>query len=213
MKTEQISFNTRRARSEFVAKRFADVINGNVLDVGCYEAPLRELLCSCNYFGIDIAGNPDMKINIDTVDGLPFQNSSKDCVLCIEVLEHLENFHSIFDELMRISNRYILISLPNSWRDARVPLERGCGTFAHYGLPIEKPTDRHRWFFNHTQAHDFLLEKAGRHGLKVIEMFATEPKRPMLLRWLRRICYPGDKYMNRYSQTIWCVLQKSHNHT
>lgn len=208
MKTERISFNTRRARSEFVAKRFADIFRGEVLDVGCYEAPLRELLQDCEYFGVDIAGRPDMTVNLDSADPLPFADNSMNCVLCIEVLEHLENLHRVFDELIRISRHHILISLPNCWRDARLPIERGKGDFAHYGLPAEKPVDRHRWFFNHVQARDFLLENARRHALEVVEIFATEQERPVLVRLLRRLSYPGERYLNRYTQTVWCLLRK-----
>lgn len=208
MDIEQISFETRQARSEYVAKRFAGVLQGKVLDVGCFEAPLRKLLTGCEYFGVDIAGNPDMFLNLDTADALPFADGSYDCVMCIEVLEHLENLHHIFDELARISRRDVLVSLPNCWRDARVPIERGRGSFAHYGLPIDKPLDRHRWFFSHVEARDFLLAKAVRHGLEVKEMFVTEQERPALLRLLRRLRYPGDKYLNRYSQTTWVMLSK-----
>jgi SAM-dependent methyltransferase len=209
MNIEQVSFDTRKARSEFVAKRFADVLRGDVLDVGCFEAPLRKLLASCNYYGVDIAGNPDLTLNLDSPEPLPFPENSRDCVMCIEVLEHLENLHHVFDELVRISRRYILVSLPNCWRDARLPIERGRGHFAHYGLPVDRPLDRHRWFFNHTEARDFLMQKTARHHLRPVEMFATEPSRSVLIRMIRQIRYPGDRYLNRYSQTIWALLEKT----
>lgn len=209
MKIELASFLARRARSEFVAARFASALHGKVLDVGCFEAPLREILKDCEYFGLDIAGNPDQIINLDALEALPFPDNSQDCVLCVEVLEHLENLHHMFSELVRVSRRHIIVSLPNCWRDARLPIERGWGTFAHYGLPVDKPQDRHRWFFNHVQARDFLLQSAKRQGLEVEEMFATEQNRSPLVRLLRKLRYPGDKYLNRYSQTIWVLLRKS----
>jgi len=208
MKIEQVSFETRQARSEYVAKRFASVLQGKVLDVGCFEAPLRKLLVGCEYFGIDIAGKPDMFLNLDTADTLPFADGSYDIVMCIEVLEHLENLHHIFDELVRIGRRGVLVSLPNCWRDARVPIERGRGSFAHYGLPVDKPLDRHRWFFSHAEARDFLLRKADRHGLEVSELFVTEQRRPAFIRILRLMRYPGERYLNRYSQTTWALLSK-----
>ncbi|MBU0499767.1 MAG: class I SAM-dependent methyltransferase [Gammaproteobacteria bacterium] len=208
MKLEEASFSSRRARSEFVARRFAPVLRGKVLDVGCYEAPLREILQDCEYCGVDIAGNPDRVLNLDSVDALPFPDGSQDCVLCIEVLEHLENLHHMFHELVRVSRRHVIVSLPNCWRDARQPIDRGRGHFAHYGLPVEKPQDRHRWFFSHTQARDFLLENASRLGLEVVEIFATEQQRPALKRFLRKLRYPGEKYLNRYSQTVWVLLRK-----
>lgn len=208
MKIESVSFSTRTARSEYVSMRFASVLQGDVLDVGCFEAPLRTILKDCNYFGVDIAGYPDLQLNIDTDGQLPFPNNSRDCVLCIEVLEHLENLHHVFDELVRISRKHILVSLPNCWRDARVPIARGRGHFAHYGLPFEKPLDRHRWFFTHTEAREFFEYQASRHHLNMVEMFVTEPTRSSLIRTLRKVLFLGDRYLNRYTQTTWVLFSK-----
>lgn len=208
MKIEQISFNTRTARSEFVSNRFSSVFRGDVLDVGCFEAPLRDILPNCNYFGVDITGRPDLQLNIDTAGPLPFPDNSQDCVLCIEVLEHLENLHHIFDELVRISRRHVLVSLPNCWRDARLPIARGNGHFAHYGLPLEKPLDRHRWFFSHAESREFLEHQTSKHHLHLVEMFTTEPCKSPLVRLIRKVRYPGDRYMNRYAQTIFALFEK-----
>jgi SAM-dependent methyltransferase len=209
MKIESASFNTRTARSEYVSNRFAPILRGDILDVGCFEAPLRDLLKDCKYFGVDIAGRPNLQLNIDSAEPLPFPDNSRDCVLCIEVLEHLENLHHVFDELVRISRQYILVSLPNCWRDARQPIARGRGHFAHYGLPLQKPQDRHRWFFSHTEAREFLEHQASRHHLNLVEMFATEPHRSPLLRLLRKARFPGDRYLNRYAQTTWALFSKA----
>ena len=70
-------------------------------------------------------------------------------------------------------------------RFARRPVERGHGHFAHYGLPVDAPVDRHKWFFSYTEARDFILAQAA-----------------------RRVRYPGERYFNRYVQTIWAVMRK-----
>ena len=206
---EFVKFDARKDRTSFVAKRFARYFGDNVLDVGCYEAPLRALLRPGTYTGIDMAGAPDIKIDLDSGEQLPFSSNEFTTVISIETLEHLENLHHMFGELVRVSNRHIIVSLPNCWRDARRPIERGKGDFAHYGLPAQRPLDRHRWFFGYSQARDFLNAMTGTHQLTVIEMFGTEQPRNCLIRMLRRLRYTPEAYANRYVQTIWAVFSKS----
>jgi len=206
--TEFVSFPKRHSRSEYVARRFSEYFSESVLDVGCYEAPLRTLLDTVDYTGIDFVGNPDIQVNLEEIDRLPFDDNSFHTVICIEVLEHLVNLHRLFDELVRVSNRYVIVSLPNCWRDARVKIEKGRGGFAHYGLPVEKPNDRHKWFFNFEEALHFVKSKAEINGLKMIEIFATEKPKLGLVRLMRKLRYPGIAYMNRYTGTVWAVLEK-----
>ena len=207
IQTEYISFAVRAARSKYVSKRFKNYFTGTLLDVGCFEAPLRKLLPDTEYTGVDVAGDPDIKLNLETCERLPFDSDTFNCVTCIDVLEHLNNLHLIFDELIRVSNRYILISLPNCWRDAHRPIERGSGDFLHYGLPIHTPVDRHKWFFNFTQAKEFIENQAEDKGLKIAELFATEKPKNAASRLVRKIIYPGYKYLNRYAQTLWVVYE------
>lgn len=208
MTTELAAFAERASRSRFVARRFSRYLEDSVLDVGCFEAPLRELLEGVRYMGVDIAGRPDVTMNLDTRERLPFADGSYASVLCIEVLEHLDNLHHVFGELVRVSAGTIIVSLPNCWRDARRPIERGRGQFAHYGLPLEPPPDRHKWFFSYTEARDFIRAQGARHGLEIVELFGTEQPRPAWVRAARRLRYPGGKYFNRYVQTLWAVMRK-----
>ncbi|MEW6071843.1 MAG: methyltransferase domain-containing protein [Planctomycetota bacterium] len=205
---EYVRFPSREARSRWVATRFRPYLGPAVLDVGCCEAPLRALLTGVAYTGVDVAGDPDLRLDLARCERLPFADGAFPCVLCIEVLEHLENLHAMFDELVRVAARHVVVSLPNCWRDARRPIERGAGSFAHYGLPLDPPADRHRWFFGITAARAFLLDRAARHGLRVVELLATEPPRPWPVRALRRLRYPGERYENRYAQTVWAVYAK-----
>ncbi len=207
-RAEFVGFPSRRARSEFVARRFARYFSTNLLDVGCFEAPLRTILADIDYTGVDFVGNPDIELNLEQADRLPFEDSQFQAVICIDVLEHLDTLHAMFDELARVSGRYVIVSLPNCWRDARIKLERGRGGFAHYGLPVERPDDRHKWFFNAEEAMTFLRARAARNGLKVVELFTTEKPRSAMLRGVRHLRYPGIRYLNRYANTVWAVFEK-----
>ena len=202
--------NVRIKRSEFVAQRFSSMFQSKkVLDVGCYEAPLRKILTDSNYTGIDFVGNPDIEINLQQTTRLPFDENSFDSVICIDVLEHLDNLHIIFEELARVSSQHVIVSLPNCWRDARMKIAKGHGEFAHYGLPSEAPKDRHRWFFNISQAHQFFKDHESKLGLSIKECFVTEQKKSGLVSFLRHLRYPGERYLNRYAQTIWVVYSKN----
>lgn len=210
LSTVYINFSSRESRSRFVAARFNKYLDKSVLDVGCFEAPLRDILNCASYTGIDMAGRPDLTVNLDKIDCLPFDNNKFKCVLCIDVLEHLDNLHTIFDELVRVSEKFIIVSLPNCWCEARRPIEKGKGRFGHYGLPLHKPEDRHKWFFSLTEARQFIEGKAKELNLSIEDMCIAEKPRNIILRLLRKIRYPGEKYHNRYSRTLWVVLRKQH---
>ncbi len=207
--TVYINFPARESRSRFVLERFKQYLQGAILDVGCFEAPLRDLLpSSVEYTGIDVTGNPDLTVNLETVERLPFDDGQFDCVICIEVLEHLDNLHAMFAELVRVSRKHIIVSLPNCWCAARRPVGRGKGDFSHYGLPIHKPDDRHKWFFSLTEAKTFIEAKANEFELTIADMFIAEKPRNGILRTLRKLRYQGDRYHNRYSRTLWVALEK-----
>lgn len=201
-------FAQRADRSRFLLKEFGTWFGRSLLDVGCFEAPLRSLVSDVAYTGVDFAGNPDVHLNLETVDRLPFDAAAFDCAMSIEVLEHLDNLHAMVPELFRVARQHVIISLPNCWRDARVPIERGRSAFAHYGLPIERPVDRHKWFMSFTQVRDFFVGISEKYGWTIVDLASVEQPRPVLVRALRHLRYPGEAYDNRYQQTCICVFEK-----
>ena len=209
MQVDFIRFAEREDRTLYLVKTFSRYLQGRILDVGCDQAPLKKLLPGCDHVGIDIGGRPDIRINLEKVDRLPFEDASFDCVICIDVLEHLDNLHQMFQELLRLSRSYLILSLPNNWVAARVPIERGRGTFAHYGLPAERPLDRHKWFFSLSDARAFIRAQLERQPRwKLLEERVCEKGKNPVLRGLRRLRYPvQEHYLNRYAHTIWFALQ------
>ncbi|MEM9445619.1 MAG: methyltransferase domain-containing protein [Verrucomicrobiota bacterium] len=213
MKSETAWFAERRIRSEFVANRLGKYLGGSLLDVGCDQAYLKELLKPSRYLGVDLGGKPDMILNLDEVDKLPFEDQEFQSVVCCDVLEHLNRFHFIFGELLRVAGRHVVISLPNNWTNARRPIEKGRGKIGHYGLPLEVPMDRHKWFFSLEDASVFVENKAPDYGFKVVESFATEKPRSGLSRVIRKSLTKSKMcYLNRYAHTYWAVLlRKNHS--
>ncbi|MDR3574626.1 MAG: methyltransferase domain-containing protein [Anaerolineaceae bacterium] len=119
--------------------------------MGADECQLRPYLKNTSsYTGIGLGGHPDLRINLEKED-IPFDNDSFDCVLYLDVLEHVVNIHHAFDDLCRVSKNYVIISLPNPWADMYEVLchqdyQPGM-PFKFYGLPVEPVEDRHKWFF------------------------------------------------------------------
>ncbi len=98
----------------------------SVLDVGCGEgftlARLQKEKIGKSYEGIERDGAaielgnklyPRLKITKGDIYKLPFKNNSFDLIVCTEVLEHLDNPRKAYKELIRVSKKYILLSVPN----------------------------------------------------------------------------------------------------
>ena len=203
-------FNKRARRIDYLVRHFRRYLDGRVLDVGCDMAILRDLLpLNASYTGIDIGGDPDLRLNLEKIERLPFDDKAFDVVVCTDVLEHLDNLHVVFGELVRVSSRYVIISLPNNWASARRQIARGYGRIAHYGLPPTPQSDRHKWFFNLSEAREFLEGQAESLSLSVAEMRITQRPRGLILKAFLRLFTPSLKcYLNRYTHTLWAVLEK-----
>jgi ubiquinone/menaquinone biosynthesis C-methylase UbiE len=98
----------------------------SILDVGCGEgitlSKLKENKIGRRYEGIDYSKEavkianknyPNLHILEGDIYKLKYKDNSFDLVICSEVLEHLEDPQKALRELMRVSRRYILLSVPN----------------------------------------------------------------------------------------------------
>lgn len=142
-RTLEGTFLDRRGRARFIAHNFADHLRGRVLDVGCGDALLREHVT--DYVGCDIAGKPDVRLNLDHAF-LPFRDGSFQTAVCTDVLEHVEPMRQVFGELFRVAQRSVIISLPNVYAlGYRIKFARGRVISKEYSL---EPRNRHRWLPN-----------------------------------------------------------------
>ena len=87
-------------------------LTGNVLDVGCGQSPYKHLVDprTTKYFGIDIvdAGkfdyrNPD--ITPFNGEDIPFESGMFSGLVCTEVLEHVEYYQRLIDEMHRVMRK------------------------------------------------------------------------------------------------------------
>ncbi len=200
-------YTDRVTKASWIARTFAPVLRGRILDVGCDEGRLRHEIQdpSARYIGLDVNPGADVVLDLDLGD-LPFEDRAFDCVLCTDVLEHLTRPHEVFDELCRVSADTVIVSLPNSVRSLLLAiLEGGEGRLKHYGLPAEPPADRHKWFFGFEDAASFVRERAERVGMRIEQLDAEDEQGPY---WIG----PGGADLlqspNIRLGTLWAVLRR-----
>ncbi len=159
----------REDRYAFLQKRFKEVFQDSrsILDVGCDDNYLKSVYGD-KVFGIDIGGTPDKRVDLEKEALKSFEDNSYDLIICTEVLEHVDNLHEVFDELIRVSARYVLISLPNCSSTGRIMKVLRTGrNWKFYGLPFVRPVDRHKWFFSYKEIIDFFMHHAQKNNLDV----------------------------------------------
>lgn len=176
-----IVYSDRPSKAAYVADKYREVLRGSILDVGADQQYLRPLLPTGTRY-VGIGKGPGFELEVDLERGhLPFDDAEFQCVLCLDVLEHLENIHEIFDELVRVAAKWIIVSLPNPWSDALHAMRYSDYApdkhLKFYGLDPAPPEDRHRWFFSAVEAEIFIRDVATRSGCR-IEQLDFESRRP-----------------------------------
>jgi SAM-dependent methyltransferase len=146
---------------------FPGIWNGRVLDVGSRTGNLRSVLDpGAEYVSLDLYPPADIIGTLD--ERLPIDDGAFDLVVALDVLEHTNVFHHAFQELLRVSSRHVLISLPNMYElRVRARVATGRAVSRKYGLPLDTPADRHRWFFSLDDARAFCTEWSARLGWRV----------------------------------------------
>lgn len=209
-------YTDRKSKSKYVYLKYESILKGNILDVGADECYLKEYLAAdASYVGIGLGGNPDRQVNLEK-ENIPFAGNSFDCVLCNDVLEHLDNIHDVFDELCRVSKQYMIVSLPNPWAGFWRMLCYGDYKpdlpLKFYGLPAEKPVDRHKWFFGPVEAVKFVESKARKNNYSILQLDfegGTDIGFSLLKKIIFRKLFCKDFDMRTlYYGTMWVVLEK-----
>ena len=223
-----IRYVDRKTKAAYVADKYGELLKGRILDVGGDDGHIRSYLPEgTQYVGVDLVGRPGvLEVNLEQ-QPIPDDDASFDTVMCLDVLEHLENLHAVFVELARVTRRWLIVALPNPYSDfyqhlVAVGHAEG-GALQHYGVPPEPPNDRHKWFYAGSQAREVLQGWASQVGLETVQ-FDTEQPEPMrrlprsmddVARWktriLERLLFPrGTFWDDLHHGTHWWVFRKSH---
>jgi hypothetical protein len=202
----QMKYTDRLSKAAYIADKYASILIGSVLDVGCDQAPLRKLVHQpFRYIGVDIRPGSDRVVDLDR-DDLPFPDQHFDTAVCTDVLEHLERCHAVFDELCRVSRGHVIVSLPNPMAHAVQSIFQGQGgRIKYYGLPAERPHDRHRWFFGHDEAVEFVTVRGRRNGFEVLQIDTEEGRPPAVINGAGRNILD---HPNIVGGTMWFVLRR-----
>ncbi len=191
-------------------KIVSDYLNNNfkeysLIDLGCRTRALFPLLKSCNcYMGTDLE-NGDNVIGCNLEQSLPFDDNSYDIVCALDVLEHLENIHSAFNEIKRIGKKAAIISLPNMahWTFRLQFFTRGflSGKYTFHDSPV---VDRHRWVTNYVESKNFIEKNLNGHKVEFIEIIPARGRTRIISRpiesWLAK------KYPNVFVYGLIAVI-------
>ena len=133
-----------------------DGVSGTLVDVGARDRVLQQYLpSSLNYLSADIVAGHDFLWNLE--EPLNVEDNSYDVVVALDVLEHLENIHQAYQELLRVMRWKLFVSLPNmtclSWRF--LFLKKGYLS-GKYDLLPQHQGDRHRWLTSYLQICEFI---------------------------------------------------------
>lgn len=202
---------TRQERALFVGRLFEDYLKSSVLDVGAGQGSLRSHVDG-DYTAIDVCDGEGVDIALD-IDGvqLPFGNASFTTVVCTDVLEHLDGLHDTFDELCRVASSFVILSLPNVRNLQTVGRILRGRDIKFYGLPVDPPEDRHRWFMGYQEARNFIAARAQRNGFAASEIFPQflgKGAASLLARRIGRIILNRRLYEEYFSVGCWALLTR-----
>ncbi len=98
----------------------------SILDVGCGEGftleRLRKAKIGKQLEGVDYLDlaiklgkktHPELTLKKGSIYDLKYKNNSFDVVICSEVLEHIDDPEKGLEELVRVSKKYVVLSVPN----------------------------------------------------------------------------------------------------
>ncbi|MCY4524853.1 MAG: methyltransferase domain-containing protein, partial [Halobacteriovoraceae bacterium] len=103
-----------------------------------------------------------------------FEDNQFDIVTALDVLEHLDNPHRAFQEMLRVAKKAVFISLPNMYYiQFRWDFLKG-KLSGKYIFPPNPVIDRHRWILSYTESVNFI-----KHNTKeyTVEIQMITPKR------------------------------------
>jgi SAM-dependent methyltransferase len=170
------TYSHRHGRSYDLLNGYQKHLQGRILDVGAGDQAsfFREKIGN-NYESLDIGdgykivtrNERDAISHVYNLEGrpLPFDDKSFDCVMCLDTLEHVDDPHLLLAELLRVSSKHVIVSLPNNWPsfiwsliDGRNITHRGGYCL---GAKRKLPGQRHKYFFNLEEAAEFLAGGRG----------------------------------------------------
>jgi hypothetical protein len=187
-------------RTEYVAKKLGKHNGDKVLDIGCREMILKEYLeGNFNYLGLDYISKksnaPDF-INHNLEKGLPDNLNNIDTIVALDVLEHIESIHDVYKEFFSITNKTVVVALPNmAYYKFRLNFLIKGVLSGKYIFSEKKILDRHRWIPNYQSIDKFIYENTPSGWAIKTHNYIVERKR-------NYIFYYMEKFLSKFFPSL-----------
>ncbi len=91
------------------SRKILKLLQGNYFEVSEFDERYVQKLRQIDF---------PLKVSQESVYTLQRETDEFDCIVLLEVLEHLEDVHKALSEIFRVSSKYVIISVPNEplWR-------------------------------------------------------------------------------------------------
>lgn len=154
-------------RIQVASSALAGIPLRSLLDVGCRGGVLRRYLPpEIDYFGCDLEPGEHVRY-VGDVQSVKFDRTF-DCVVALDVLEHVDQLHTLFDKLSALATKLLVVSLPNCYDlKSRVRFGIRGRLGGKYDFGPQCSVDRHRWVMGYSEIRRFYLAKAHEQGLKL----------------------------------------------
>jgi len=86
-----------------------------ILDIGSYDinGTLKPIFADYHYVGCDLEPGPNVDVVLDDPYVLPFVDNSFDVLVSSSCFEHCKFFWVTFEEMVRVTKRYIYVQTPS----------------------------------------------------------------------------------------------------
>lgn len=183
-------------RSEYVANKLGKLNDDKVLDIGCRDMVLKKYLQgNYDYKGLDNSNNKindNNFINHNLEIGLPNNIENVDIIVALDVLEHIENIHDVYKELFSITNKTLVVALPNmAYYKFRLNFLTKGVLSGKYLFSENKIIDRHRWIPNYQSINRFIINNTPSNFTIKTYDYIAERKRNHLF-------YYAEKFLSKF---------------
>jgi len=214
-------YTDREDRNRFAAGWISSSIlpeGGTILNIGGGGKRHLQSKLGAFYqvFEVDLDGDCDLKFDLDS-GPLPLEGKAFDLSCAFDVLEHLENFHSVLDEIVRISRGGVLLSLPVATGQAILshflylteranPYESGVRN-KFYGLPLSPPADRHRWWLSFADIVRYFVNYETKNGVTVKFAVPSSSINGLKKRVIK-VILGQDRFHELFVPYVWVHIRK-----
>lgn len=180
------------------ASNLINFLKGEIVcDLGCRDQILKKYLKGdFHYIGVDYANeNQNNFIKHNLENGLPSFDKDIDIIICLDVLEHIDNSHKLRDDIFKTAKKKIVIALPNmAYYKFRFNFLFTGELSGKYPFGESKPADRHKWITNINNINQFISTIDEKEWKIKVYDFIAERKRNIILFYLEKFLskfFPG----------------------